>query len=140
MSKVLCSLVLCLLIKHATIASAATVVSQPAPAPAGAAMDVRPVGPSLAEKAASRRAAPRSARDHGRTTAGQPAAGPNKAASDRYTECVGLWDAGTHMSKPEWSQTCHRIENRLEHLQVENLDVDRTAPRLRREGRSPAAG
>jgi hypothetical protein len=44
------------------------------------------------------------------------------------------------MSKREWSQTCRRIESRLEHLQVENLDVDRTAPRLRRKGRSSAAG
>jgi hypothetical protein len=41
------------------------------------------------------------------------------------------------MSKAEWSRTCRRIENRLQNLQVENLDVDVSGPKPRRTGKSP---
>ena len=28
-----------------------------------------------------------------------------------------LWDAGTHMSKQEWSATCRRVQSRLNQVQ-----------------------
>ena len=57
--------------------------------------------------------------------------------NERYDDCVKLWDSRTHMSKAEWSRTCSRIENRLQNLQVENLDVDVSGPKPRRTGKSP---
>jgi hypothetical protein len=57
--------------------------------------------------------------------------------NERYDDCVKLWDSRTHMSKAEWSRTCRRIENRLQNLQVENLDVDVSGPKPRRTGKSP---
>jgi hypothetical protein len=62
------------------------------------------------------------------------------AAGERYADCMGLWDAGTHMSKKDWSRTCRRIENRLQNLQVENLNIDLTGPKPRKKGASPDAG
>ena len=95
-------------------------------------------GPRLAENRAGKRVVPQTGKDRTRPA---PAAGAPKAAGqDRYADCVGLWDAGTHMSKRDWSRTCRRIENRLENLQVENLDVERSTPRTRKRGRSPDAG
>jgi len=97
-------------------------------------------GPSLAENMARTRTVPQSAKDRAQAAPGQTATAPKNPGNDRYGECVKLWDAGTHMSKRDWSRTCRRIENRLESLQVENLDVDRTAPKVRKKGRSPDAG
>jgi hypothetical protein len=37
---------------------------------------------------------------------------------DEYADCLRLWDRGTHMSKKEWSATCHRIQSRLDQVQV----------------------
>jgi len=97
-------------------------------------------GPRLAENTAAKPTSPQSAGGRAQAAPGQTAAAPKNPGNDRYSECVKLWDAGTHMSKRDWSRTCRRIERRLESLQVENLDVDRTTPRLRKKGRSPDAG
>ena len=54
----------------------------------------------------------------------------NKSAvAENKAECMRLWDAGTHMSKREWSATCDRIQTRLDNLKVENLDVMSTGVR-----------
>ena len=45
------------------------------------------------------------------------------AVDDSKAECIKMWDAGTHMSKQEWANTCARIQIRLENLRVEDLDV-----------------
>ena len=45
------------------------------------------------------------------------------AVDDSKAECIKMWDAGTHMSKQEWANTCARIQTRLENLRVEDLDV-----------------
>ena len=34
------------------------------------------------------------------------------------TDCEGMWDRGTHMSKRDWSQTCRRVQNRLQQLEL----------------------
>jgi len=60
--------------------------------------------------------------------------------NERYADCVKLWDNKTHMSKAEWSRTCRRIENRLQNLNVENMDVDVSGPKPRRAGKSPGSG
>jgi len=66
---------------------------------------------------------------------------PGKSASsDGYSDCLRLWDSGTHMSKRAWSRTCRRIENRLQNLQVENLDVDSMGAKARKKRKSPDAG
>ena len=33
-------------------------------------------------------------------------------------DCELMWDRGTHMSKREWSQTCRRVQNRLQQLEL----------------------
>jgi hypothetical protein len=33
-------------------------------------------------------------------------------------DCERMWDRGTHMTKQDWSRTCRRVQNRLQHLQV----------------------
>jgi len=72
----------------------------------------------------------------GRLQGGSTRTGKNPS-NERYDDCVKLWDSRTHMSKAEWSRTCRRIENRLQNLQVENLDVDVSGPKPRRTGKSP---
>jgi hypothetical protein len=57
------------------------------------------------------------------------ATGKKSAVAEAKAECMRLWDAGTHMSKREWSNTCDRIQSRLDNLKVENLDVMGTGMR-----------
>lgn len=33
-------------------------------------------------------------------------------------DCEGMWDRATHMTKREWSLACHRVQTRLQNLQV----------------------
>jgi hypothetical protein len=33
-------------------------------------------------------------------------------------DCERMWDRGTHMSKREWSQTCRRVQNRLQQIEL----------------------
>ena len=59
-----------------------------------------------------------------RPTAPDTATRTSKSAvDDSKAECIKMWDAGTHMSKQEWANTCARIQTRLENLRVEDLDV-----------------
>ena len=62
-------------------------------------------------------------------SAAAKAAGTKNAVADAKAECMRLWDAGTHMSKQEWSSTCDRIQTRLDNLKIENLDVMGTGVR-----------
>ena len=59
--------------------------------------------------------------------------------SERYADCVKLWDNQTHMSKTEWERTCRRIEHRLQNLKVENMDVDISGPASRQAAARPVA-
>ena len=34
------------------------------------------------------------------------------------TDCERMWDRGTHMTKRDWSQTCRRVQNRLQQLEL----------------------
>jgi hypothetical protein len=62
--------------------------------------------------------------------AASPAVRTGKSAVvDAKAECIGMWDAGTHMSRSEWSSTCARIQTRLENLKIENLDLMGTGVR-----------
>jgi len=38
------------------------------------------------------------------------------ALAARMTECEQIWDEMTHMTREEWAEVCHRVddENRLE--------------------------
>lgn len=59
----------------------------------------------------------------------------SKAVVDENkAECMRLWDAGTHMSKREWSSTCDRIQTRLDNLKVEDLDLMGTGMRKKSGG------
>ena len=59
-----------------------------------------------------------------------PAARTSKSVvAEAKAECMRMWDSGTHMSKREWSNTCDRIQTRLDNLKVENLDVMGTGVR-----------
>jgi hypothetical protein len=68
-------------------------------------------GTAPAEVAAVARsaAAPRSAAE---------AASKRKAHEAAITDCERMWDRGTHMSKRGWSQTCRRVQDRLQQLEV----------------------
>jgi len=60
----------------------------------------------------------------------RPAARTGKAAiAEAKAECMGMWDAGTHMSKREWANPCARIQTRLDNLKIENLDIMGTGMR-----------
>ena len=37
---------------------------------------------------------------------------------EAVADCEQMWDRGTHMSRREWSQTCRRVQNRLQQLQT----------------------
>jgi hypothetical protein len=63
------------------------------------------------------------------TALGKAASTGKSAVANSIAECMQLWDAGTHMSKQEWSSTCKRIQTRLENLKIENLDVMGTGVR-----------
>ena len=42
------------------------------------------------------------------------------------TECMKMWDSGTHMTKHEWLRTCRRVQTRLD-----NLNVDAISPKAK---------
>jgi len=47
-------------------------------------------------------------------TSGNPAdltAPPTEARQETLADCMSFWDAGTHMSKTEWRETCKRTLN-----------------------------
>ena len=52
-----------------------------------------------------------------------PAQNPHDSA---VAACKEMWDAGTHMTKQQWSNTCKRIQTRLD-----NLGVEATMPKAK---------
>ena len=50
-----------------------------------------------------------------------PAGIPAKpsAFEEAVSDCEHMWDRGTHMSRKEWSQTCRRVQARLQNLKIE---------------------
>ena len=49
--------------------------------------------------------------------------GPSKtAAKNEYdaavTNCVQMWDRGTHMTGSQWLRTCRRVQTRLQNMQL----------------------
>jgi hypothetical protein len=58
-------------------------------------------------------------------SAAEAVADPAQNLHDRaVAACKELWDAGTHMTKQQWSNTCKRIQTRLD-----NLGVEATTPK-----------
>jgi methionine-rich copper-binding protein CopC len=46
-------------------------------------------------------------------------AAPEKSALEAaVADCERMWDRGTHMTKTEWSQTCRRVQNRIQQLEL----------------------
>jgi hypothetical protein len=48
----------------------------------------------------------------------RPQPNPHDSA---VADCRGMWDAGTHMTREAWSNTCERIQTRLDNLDVEAI-------------------
>jgi hypothetical protein len=47
-----------------------------------------------------------------------PGKAPKKTGNDySANECMGFWDAGTHMTKAEWKAACIRVQDRLRNLE-----------------------
>ena len=40
------------------------------------------------------------------------------AIAEAVADCERMWDRGTHMSRKEWSQTCRRVQTRLQSLKI----------------------
>ena len=40
------------------------------------------------------------------------------AFAEAVADCEQMWDRGTHMSRKEWSQTCRRVQTRLQNLEI----------------------
>jgi hypothetical protein len=57
----------------------------------------------------------------------RPSPSPAQNLHDRaVAACKELWDAGTHMTKQQWSNTCKRIQTRLD-----NLGIEATMPKAK---------
>lgn len=41
-----------------------------------------------------------------------------KAHEAAVADCISMWDSGTHMTRKEWSQTCRRVQTRLQRLEL----------------------
>src|SRR6185503_18963223 len=51
----------------------------------------------------------------------RPSAETTKQLSAQYhAECMGHWDAGTHMTKGEWARTCRRVNDGRLKFRVDN--------------------
>jgi hypothetical protein len=46
------------------------------------------------------------------------AASKRSALEAAVADCERMWDRGTHMTKTEWSQTCRRVQNRIQQLEL----------------------
>jgi hypothetical protein len=88
------------------------------------------VGAALAQTGSITPAPSASAPGKAAPIAVSPAARTGKSAvAEAKAECMRMWDAGTHMSRQEWSRTCERIQTRLDNLKIENLDLMGTGMR-----------
>jgi hypothetical protein len=119
-----------------TPAPSAAAPGQPGNPPAGAVLPGAPSGPdpNLPATASGARPQPGGANSSEQSIRNRTGKNPS---NERYADCVKLWDRETHMSKADWSRTCRRIENRLQNVQLENLDVDVSGPKPRKTGKSP---
>jgi hypothetical protein len=44
---------------------------------------------------------------------------PRKTGDDyTVTDCMGIWDAGTHMTKAQWRTACTRVQDRLNNIEA----------------------
>jgi hypothetical protein len=122
--------------------SSASPAQSGSPAPSGAAAAAPPAGnalpgapaapdPNLPATASGGR--PQSS---GANSSPQGVRTGKNPITERYADCIKLWDSETHMSRRDWARTCRRIENRLQNLQVENMDVDVMGPKPRKSGKS----
>jgi len=112
--------------------SSASGAASPQTSPAGAPAPGAPAGPDPNLPATASGSS---------NASGQSARTGKNPINERYADCAKLWDAGTHMTKREWLRTCRRIENRLQNLQVENMDVDVSGSKPRRSRKSsPGSG
>src|SRR3990172_10370562 len=41
-----------------------------------------------------------------------------QSPSAAVTDCMQMWDSGTHMTKQQWLRTCTRVQTRLDGLNV----------------------
>ena len=46
------------------------------------------------------------------------AASKRSALEAAVADCERMWDRGTHMTKKEWSQTCRRVQDRIQQLEL----------------------
>jgi hypothetical protein len=46
------------------------------------------------------------------------AASMRKAHEAAIADCERMWDRGTHMTKKAWSQTCRRVQDWLERMEI----------------------
>ena len=51
------------------------------------------------------------------TTTTSIEAGKAKAYAAAITNCEGMWDRDTHMTRNEWSRTCRRVQARLKQME-----------------------
>jgi hypothetical protein len=53
-------------------------------------------------------------------------------------DCMGYWDAGTHMNKTEWRASCERSQHRLDSLKIDDITLglpNKKMPKPRAERR-----
>jgi hypothetical protein len=62
------------------------------------------------QAAPGKRIEPNSQTSSGSPTTSRTGKNPTNVA---ISDCMKLWDAGTHMSKADWERTCRRVQNRL---------------------------
>jgi hypothetical protein len=68
----------------------------------------------------------------GRASASESRPSAPGGGGDSFKDCMGFWDAGTHMNKKEWAAACRRVTNRLESLRQEiNQPSPSAGPRAR---------
>ena len=72
-----------------------------------------------------------------------PAKMPRKTGNDySVADCMGIWDAGAHMTKGQWRTACMRVQNRLDNIEALVAQETNKTNRKRQSGlgvdRSPA--
>jgi len=61
------------------------------------------------------------------TSRSRDAAGSTRTAT--YvggSDCMGLWEPATHMTKQEWQRTCQRVQGRLQ--EIRQIETETKAP------------
>ena len=52
-----------------------------------------------------------------------------QSPSAAVTDCMQMWDSGTHMTKQQWLRTCTRVQTRLDGLNVKASPKTKTQVR-----------